>query len=138
MKLVKGLSTVIILITVFLLNEECTRDADDPSREKCDCQTALLMKEKKDVEAVVVLITSYQDSERYVLSTEPNDFAMASHTVGENILVPCDLIPTQFQQAGMKVIVSYKRKKCYGAITQPTFHSYYGYYIDLKSIRKEQ
>lgn len=127
----------LLLLLVFLLNEQCTHDAKDPSFENCDCQAASVTKEKKDVEAVVVLITSYQNSEKYVLSTEPKDFARTSHTVGENILVPCDSLPPQFQQGGVKVIVSYKQKKCYGAITQPNFHSYYGYYIDLKSIRKE-
>jgi hypothetical protein len=121
---------------VFMLSFQCSHEDDDLAVSKCDCQTTPTMtEEKKDVEAVVVLITSYQGQDMYVLSTEPRDFSTTSHTAGRNILVSCDSLPKQYQKTGVQVMVSYKRKDCYGALTAPTLRSYYGYYVDLTSIR---
>lgn len=121
---------------VLMISLQCSQESDDPAADKCDCQTASIAEEKKDVEAVVVLITSYQDPDRfYVLSTEPKDFSTASHTGGRNILVPCDSLPAQYQEAGTLLLVSYRRKDCYGALTSPNLRSFYGYYVDLTSTR---
>jgi len=119
---------------------QCTSDDPEVEAEQCDCQTATVAEEKKDVDAVIVLIAGNkapcgnQGPDRYVLSTDSKDFERAEYSIGENVLVPCDSLPAQYQKARTKVIVSYKRKKCYGAITDPDLRSNYGYYVDLTSI----
>lgn len=97
----------------------------------------------KDVEAVVVRIKSNNSPygntgpDKYILSTEPRDFEDSTFTGGANILVPCDSLPEQYQQPRTKVIISYKRKDCYGAMTTPALRTSFGYYIDLTAIREE-
>ena len=124
-----------VAFMVFMSSFQCSNGRDDLTANKCDCQTGSIAEEKKDVEAMVVLITSYQDQDLYVLSTEPKDFGTTSHTAGRNILVPCDSLPAQYRQAGVQLIISYRRKDCYGVLTAPTLRSYYGYYVNLSSIR---
>jgi len=58
-----------------------------------------------------------------------------TYTVGPNILVPCDSLPAQYQKPRKKLIISYKRKDCYGAMTTPTLRTNFGYFINLTSIR---
>ncbi len=97
----------------------------------------------KDVEAVVVRIKGnnppYGNTgpDIYILSTEPRDFEDSTFTGGPNILVPCDSLPEQYQQPRTKVIISYKRKDCYGAMTTPALRTSFGYYIDLIAIREK-
>lgn len=131
---------MIVLPLLFTL-AGCTTDDPDVQSEPCNCQSASLT-EAKNVEAVVVFIRGNnpegnQGPDLYILSTASNDFTATTHTVGPNILVPCDSLSTEFRKQGERVIVSYKRKKCYGAITQPTLHGMYGYFINLRSIRKK-
>lgn len=120
---------------VLMTSLQCSQERDDSAVGICDCQTASIAEEKKDVEAVVVLIKNYQDEDVYILSTEPKDFSRSSHTAGRNILVPCDSLPAQYQEAGKLLLVSYRRKDCYGALTSPNFRVYYGYHVDLISVR---
>lgn len=126
-----ALIQVILLVTGF----QCSNERDDTAVNKCDCKTTPIVEEKKDVEAVVVRLISYQDQVRYVLSTEPRDFVGNSHTVGSNILVPCDSLQSQYRQAGKMLVVSYGRKDCCGILTSPNFRSNYGCYVELISIR---
>lgn len=135
----KKLRSIMIALALLCTLIQCTSEDPEVEPEQCDCQSATVA-ERKDVEAVVVLIAGNQapggnqGPDKYVLSTEPKDFERAEYSIGDNILVPCDSLPTQYQKARTKVIVSYKRKKCYGAITDPTLRSNYGYYVDLTSI----
>lgn len=131
--------TMIALALLFALMQ-CTSDAPETQSANCDCQKATVEEEKKDIEAVVVYFQGNhpgadQRPDLYVLSTDPADFERSSHVAGPNILVPCDSLSTEYRKQGMKVLVSYKRKDCYGAITQPTLHGNYGYFVDLTAIK---
>jgi hypothetical protein len=128
-----------LLVGCSLLNLQC-RDDPETQSANCDCQKGTVGKKKKDVEAVVVYMQggypgASQRPDLYVLSTDPADFERSSHVAGPNILVPCDSLSTQYRKQGLRVLVSYRRKDCYGAITQPTMRSSYGYYVNLTAIR---
>lgn len=128
-----------ILVIIGFLTVQCKEP--DKQAVPCDCQSKTVKKEMKNIEAVVVYIQGNrppggsQGPDLYILSTEPKDFERSSHAAGPNILVPCDSLSTEFKKQGLKVVVSYKRKDCYGAITNPSFRGYYGYFIDLTTIR---
>ncbi|MDQ6482591.1 hypothetical protein [Dyadobacter sp. LHD-138] len=128
---------MIALALLFIL-AQCT--SDDIQSEQCNCESATVTEENKDVEAVVVFIqgnnpNGNQGPDNYVLSNDSADFKRSSHVAGPNILVPCDSLSTNFRKQGLKVLISYKRKDCYGAITQPTLHGNYGYFVDLTAIK---
>lgn len=128
--------TLALLLTLL----QCTSKDPDFQNRNCDCQRSAEKKEQKNVEAVMILIPAnqpegYLAEDQYILSTDPADFESTSHGIGKNILVPCNSVPEQYRKAGSRVIVSYKRKNCYGAITLPQLRSNFGYFIDLTSIR---
>jgi hypothetical protein len=137
---IMDLSKVTLLALIppaaLLLHLQCT-DATDDYAMFCDCQSASVDEEKKDVEAVVVLIGGNQDEDKFAISTHPRDFETTTHTVGQNILVPCDLLPAAYRKPGLRIWVSYKRKDCYGAVSSPSLRNPYGYYIDLTSIKSK-
>ncbi|MCF2490774.1 hypothetical protein [Dyadobacter sp. CY347] len=130
--------TLAPFLMVFL-NIQCK----DPDKQAgpCNCDTKTRRKEIKNAEAVVVLIKGnnppYGNTgpDAYILSTAPRDFEDSSYIGGENILVPCGSLPAQYQKQGTKLIVSYKRKDCYGAMTTPTRRTNFGYFVNLTSIR---
>lgn len=135
-KIVRTASAAILLCIV---NIQC-KDPDQQAGP-CDCQHKTLRKEIKDQQAVVVRIKGHQGAggnqgpDKYILSTAPRDFTDSSYVGGENILVPCDALPTAYQKPGTMLIVSYKRKDCYGAMTSPVARTSFGYYVDLTKIR---
>lgn len=141
MELNKVIRFTLVPLLGFLLNVQCTSDDPEIQAVECDCQSASIAQEMKDIEAVVVYIQGNlppggnQGPDLYVLSTDPKDFERSSHAAGPNILVPCDSLSTEFRKQGLKVLVSYKRKDCYGAITQSTFHGNYGYFVNLTTIK---
>lgn len=115
---------------------QCSTERDDTAINKCNCTTAPVVEEKKEVEAVVVQTPNIEHGQRiFALSIEPKDFGTASHTVGRTVLVPCDSIPSRYKQGGTMVIVSYRRKECCGILTGPNMRSGYGCYVDLTAIR---
>ncbi len=127
------------LVIVCFLNIQCKEP--DKQAGPCDCQRKTVKKEIKNVEAVVVRINfsnptyGITSPDAYILSTDPRDFKDSTFIGGPNILVPCDSLPAQYQKPRTKVIISYKRKDCYGAITTPANRTNFGYFIDLTSIR---
>jgi len=115
---------------------QCSTERDDTAINKCNCTTAPVVEEKKDVEAVVVQTPNIEHGQRiFALSIEPRDFGKTSYSVGPNILVPCDSLPSQYKQGGTMVIVSYRRKDCCGILTAPNFRSGFGCYVDLTAIK---
>ena len=129
-------------VIVCFFNFQCK----DPDKQAgpCDCHNKTAKKEIKNIEAVVVYRIGNQPPggnqgpDQYILSTEPKDFDGASYSIGENLLAPCQesmSVPVDFRKPGLRVMVSYKRKECYGALTSPDMHGAYGYYIDLTAIR---
>ncbi|MGV3600011.1 MAG: hypothetical protein ACO1N1_02345 [Dyadobacter fermentans] len=120
--------------------------SDDPAEQNraCDCNGAIADEAIKDKEAVVVLLEGnnpdgYQGPDMYILSTDPADFERTSHAAGPNILVPCVTslsVPEEYQKQGLRVLVSYRRKQCYGAITSPVMRSNYGYFVHLINIQR--
>ncbi|MET7257833.1 hypothetical protein [Dyadobacter fermentans] len=127
---------------VCLLNLQCK--VPDKQTAPCDCQSKAGKKEIKNIEAVVVHRVGNQPPggnqgpDQYILSTSPKDFGGASFSIGENLLVPRQdslSVSADFRKPGIRVIVSYKRKECYGALTSPDMHGAYGYYIDLTAIQ---
>ncbi|GGH35451.1 hypothetical protein GCM10007423_27090 [Dyadobacter endophyticus] len=129
-------------VIVCFFNFQCK----DPDKQAgpCDCHNKTAKKEMKNIEAVVVYRIGNQPAggnqgpDQYILSTEPKDFDGASYSIGENLLAPCQesmSVPVDFRKPGLRVMVSYKRKECYGALTSPDMHGAYGYYIDLTAIR---
>lgn len=133
-----------LIVIACLLNVQCK----DPDKKTgpCDCQSKTVKKEMKKIEAVVVYRMGNQPPggnqgpDQYILSIEPKNFDGASYSIGENLLVPCRdslsvSVPVDFRKPGLRVIVSYKRKECYGALTSPDMHGAYGYYIDLTTIQ---
>ena len=132
----------LMLVIVCFFNVQC-KDSDEQVGP-CDCQRKTVKKENKNIEAVVVYLIGNQPPggnqgpDQYVLSNEPKDFDRTSYSIGENLLVPCGdslSLPAEFRKPGLRVIVSYKRKECYGALSSPYMRSNYGYYIDLTSIK---
>lgn len=129
----------LMIVTVCLLNVQCK----DPDKQAgpCNCESKTRKKEIKNAEAVVVRLKHNSPPygevgpDSYILSTAPRDFEDSSYIGGENILVPCGLLPVQYQKQGTRLIVSYKRKDCYGAMTSPVSRTSYGYFINLTSIR---
>lgn len=127
-------------VILLLMLVRCTTEDPDLQPANCDCQTSPVSEEEKDVEVVVVLISGNnapggnQGPDIYVLSTEPKDFEATTYHVGKNILVPCSFLPVGYQKAGSRLVVSYKRKECYGAISLPELRSNFGYHVDLTSI----
>jgi hypothetical protein len=128
-----------MIVIVCFLSVQCKEP--DKSPGPCDCESKTLRKEIKNVEAVVVQLIGnqspygFQGPDKYILSTAPRDFEDSSYTGGENILVPCNSLPAQYQKARTKLVVSYRRKDCYGAMTSPALRTNYGYFINLTSIR---
>ncbi len=133
---------MLMLVIVCFLNIQCK----DPDKQAgpCDCESETVRKEMKNIEAVVVYRIGNQPPggnqgpDQYILSTETLDFDGASYSIGENLLVPCGdslSVPVEFRKQSLRVMVSYKRKECYGALTSPDMHGAYGYYIDLTAIR---
>ncbi|PSL18058.1 hypothetical protein CLV60_1336 [Dyadobacter jiangsuensis] len=126
----------LILIACFL-NFQCK----DPDKQPnpCDCQSKA-GKEQKNVEAVVIRINFTNPAygttgpDEYILSIDPREFNDSTFAGGPNILVPCDSLPAQYRKPRTNVIISYKRKDCYGALTTPASRTSFGYYIDLTSI----
>ncbi|WP_439558147.1 hypothetical protein [Dyadobacter sp.] len=136
----KNLRLIMIGLALLCTFIQCTSDDPEVQTKQCDCEGATVAEEVKDVEAVVVYMQggspgASQRPDWYVLSTDPADFERSSHAAGPNILVPCDSLSTEFKKQGARVLISYKRKDCYGAITQPTFRGNYGYFIDLTEIK---
>jgi hypothetical protein len=132
--------TLMIVIACFL-NVQCKEP--DKQAGPCNCQSKIIKKEQKNVEAVVVRINfsnptyGITSPDAYILSTDPRDFKDSTFIGGPNILVPCDSLPAQYQKPRTKVIISYKRKDCYGALTTSASRTSFGYYIDLTAINLE-
>lgn len=127
-----------LIVMVCLLSVQCKDTGKQAS--PCDCQSKASKKEMKNVEAVVIRINftnpAYGTTGRdeYILNTDPGEFNDSTFAGGPNILVPCDSLPAQYRKTLTRVILSYKRKDCYGALTLPSSRTSFGYYIDLTSI----
>lgn len=126
------------IVMVCFLGVQC-KDPDEQAGP-CDCQSKAGKKEMKNVEAVVIRINFTNPAygttgpDEYILSTDPREFNDSTFAGGPNILVPCDSLPAQYRKPRTKVIISYKRKDCYGALTSPARRTSFGYYIDLTAI----
>lgn len=123
---------------VSLLNVQCTSREDDTTVRPCDCTNSYNLGEISNVEAEVIQTpVTVNGQPLFALNTKQSDFGKGgSYSVGDNILLPCDSIRSEFKQRGLRVKISYAQKDCSAGLTAPYFRSVFGRLIGLESINR--
>ncbi len=85
-------------------------------------------------EAVVVL----SQGTTYCLVVDSSDIARKSYG-SENYLVPVPAasLPSQYRTVGLRVLLSGRKKSCYGLTTSPQVRNSFGYKLEIDAVKKD-
>jgi hypothetical protein len=98
------------------------------------CADEHVLEVYQDQEAKVVLT----QTDKYCLTVSPSDFALnAGGYNPANILVPVsnDDIPTQYRIEGTHVLLSGRKKSCYGLTNHAAMFGSFGYKLEVDAIK---
>lgn len=126
MKILLGLSLSLALL---LTGSGCTEKSDaTPTGQTCENERVL---------------ETYQNREAVVTRTEPDTYCLIVDTaalssgryVHENYLVPVSPLPAQYRVEGLRVLLTGRKKSCYGLTTFPDLRVMFGYKLEVDNIQ---
>lgn len=97
------------------------------------CADEHVIEEYKDREAKVI----ETEQDRYCLTVDAADIALAGGYgyQTKNVLVPATDLPTIYRVGGLHVLLSGRKKSCYGLTSLPTTFGSFGYKLEVESIK---
>lgn len=118
-------------LVILLLASGGCKKADGPGQS---CADERLLEAYHDREAVVVMSAPTT----YCLVVDSGDIARGSYIL-ENYLVPvpASALPAQYRVAGLRILLSGRKKSCYGLTTLPQLRTAFGYKLEIEAVRKD-
>ncbi|WP_125921704.1 hypothetical protein [Hymenobacter lapidarius] len=106
----------------------------------CEKDTSSIPSQSCDNERI---LASYQNKEAIVTRTQPDTYCLIVDSLDiskgsfllDNYLVPSTPLPVQYQVEGLRVLLTGRKKSCYGLTTFPTLRSSFGYKLEIDDIR---
>ncbi len=134
------LYTVLLLLTAF----SCDKDGQQ-TKSICEnsCEEEVVMKELSNVTAKVITVCPTRDENGdyinciYAISIDEGWLDNSSWPEpSDNILVPCNNIPSEFRKVNLRVSISGLKKSCCNLLTKPEFRASFGCKFEITSIEK--
>ncbi|WP_460621257.1 hypothetical protein [Hymenobacter tenuis] len=119
---------ILFLLTAVLLTAGCKKDTSVHPNQSCDDEYVLATYQNK--EAVV----TRTEPNTYCLIVDENDLASGQYTL-DNYLVPVFPLPSQYQVVGLRVLLTGRKKSCYGLTTLPELRTMFGYKLEVDNIQ---
>lgn len=115
---------------LLLASASCKKE-DGPDQ---NCADEQLLEAYQEREAVVVL----SQGTTCCLVVDSSDIARGSYGL-ENYLVPvpASSLPSQYRTVGLRVLLSGRKKSCYGLTTSPQLRTSFGYKLEIDAVKKD-
>ena len=106
----------------------CNKDTSNAPNQSCDNEHVLI---------------SYQNREAVVTRTELDTYCLivdsaalsSGRYIHENYLVPVTPLAAQYQVEGLRVLLTGRKKSCYGLTTFPNLMTSFGYKLEIDNIQ---
>lgn len=127
----KSIITIYSLMGLLLLASASCKKEEGPSQS---CAGEQLLETYQNREAIVVL----SQGTTYCLVVDSSDIARRSYGP-ENYLVPvpASSLPSQYRAVGSRVLLSGRKKSCYGLTTSPQLRTSFGYKLEIEAVKKD-
>ena len=117
-----------LLVVGTLTAAGCEKDMANPNGQTCANESVLAVYTSQEA-----LITKTQLG-TYCLIADPADISRGSYLL-DNYLVPSAPLPPQYQVEGLRVLLTGRKKSCYGLTTFPTLRTSFGYKLEIDDMR---
>lgn len=92
------------------------------------------------------VLAVYQNQVAVVTMTQKDTYCLivdstalsSGRYIHENYLVPTNPLPTRYQVEGMRVLLTGRKKSCYGLTTFPDLRTSFGYKLEVDNIQSKQ
>jgi hypothetical protein len=109
----------------------CSKDAGIAPQQSCDNEH---------------VVASYQNREAVVTKTQWDTYCLivdepalsSGQYLLDNYLVPVHPLPAQYQVEGLRVLLTGRKKSCYGLTTLPTLRTMFGYKLEVDKLQAKQ
>ena len=127
------LPSLLLGISQLLLG--CQRKADAPQPVNQTCDNERVLEVYQDRKAKVIRT----ELDRYCLTVDEQDLAGSSFRLA-NVLVPAAAgdIPAAYRVEGLLVLLSGRKKSCYGLTSLPNVYNAFGYKLEVDAIKKAE
>ncbi len=109
----------------------CSKDEGNAPQQSCDNEHVL---------------ASYQNREAVVTKTQLDTYCLivdetalsSGRYLLDNYLVPVHPLPAQYQVEGLRVLLTGRKKSCYGLTTLPNLRNMFGYKLEVDNLQAKQ
>ena len=123
---------VLISLPLLLANSSCSKkNIVPPVGQTCDNEHVLEVYQDRKAKVIKTELN------RYCLTVDPSDLASGSYQL-PNVLVPAadGDIPVQYRVEGLHVLLTGRKKSCYGLTSLPNVYALFGYKLEVDTIKK--
>jgi hypothetical protein len=117
--------------STLLLLAGCKKEENTPVNQTCaDEHVIEVYQDKKGIITKTELDT-------YCVIVDSTAIARGSYPL-DDYLVPIPGLPPQYQVEGLRVVISGRKKSCYGLTTLPNLRTVFGYKLEVDAIKASQ
>ena len=117
----------VLLLVGVLASTGCSKDTSTTPAPSCANEQVLASYQSR--EAVV----TRTQLDTYCLVVDSTDLVTGSYQL-DHYLVPAVALPAPFQTEGLRVLVTGRKKSCYGLTTLPQLRTMFGYKFEVEAI----
>jgi hypothetical protein len=128
----KTLTWAFLSLSPLLASSGCSeKNSVTPVGQTCDNERVLEIYQNREAKVIKTELN------RYCLTVDPDDVAGSSYRL-PNVLVPVSEsdIPAQYRVEGLHVLLSGRKKSCYGLTSLPNVYALFGYKLEVDTIKK--
>lgn len=119
--------------TTLLLLGSCKKEDSASPNQTCADEHVLEVYQDREAKVIVA------DGKKYCLTVDAADVAGngTGYNIGKDVLVPVTDtdIPSQYQVEGLHVLLSGRKKSCFGLATLSMLSGPFGYKLEVESIK---
>ena len=109
----------------------CSKDAGNALPQRCDNEHVLAAYQNREA-----VVTQTQWDTYCLIVDEP---ALASgRYLLDNYLVPVPPLPAHYRVEGLRVLLTGRKKSCYGLTTLPNLRNMFGYKLEVDNLQAKQ
>lgn len=103
-----------------------------PTGQTCDNEQVLEVYHDREAKVITT------ELDRYCLTVDEHDLASSSYQL-QNVLVPAAAgdLPAQYRVKGLRVLLSGRKKSCYGLTSLPNVFNEFGYKLEIDAIKSK-
>ena len=125
------MSSLLLVTSQLLLGCQQKEEAPQPVGQTCENERVLEVYQDRKAKIIKTELN------RYCLTVDLVDIASSSYQL-PNVLVPAldGDIPAQYRIEGLHVLLSGRKKSCYGLTSLPNLFNSFGYKLEVDAIKK--